>query len=126
MPKIDIKNHEISYSFNGVSKGIDGFTIVLIHGAGGQEIDWPKAWRNTNVQPGYFDERSAFRGPFRWIHSNCTRSMMARVPALNVVVVMSAAAAAKPALTRTSKLVLAVPRDVRGSPRVEWDAAYRH
>ena len=50
MLKIDIKNHGISYSFNGVSKGIDGFTIVLIHGAGGQEIDWPKAWRSTNVQ----------------------------------------------------------------------------
>ena len=50
MPKIDIKNHEISYSFNGVSGNIGSSTIVLIHGAGGQEIDWPKAWRSTNVQ----------------------------------------------------------------------------
>ena len=50
MPKVDIKNHEISYSFNGVSKGIGDPTIVLIHGAGGQEIDWPKAWRTANAQ----------------------------------------------------------------------------
>ena len=50
MPKIDIKNHEISYSFNGVSRGTGNPTIVLIHGAGGQEIDWPKAWRSENVQ----------------------------------------------------------------------------
>ena len=50
MPKVNVKNHKISYSFNGVSKGIGGSTIVLIHGAGGQEIDWPKAWRSANVQ----------------------------------------------------------------------------
>jgi pimeloyl-ACP methyl ester carboxylesterase len=50
MPKVDIKNHGISYSFNGVSKGISSSAIVLIHGAGGQEIDWPRAWRRSNDQ----------------------------------------------------------------------------
>ena len=50
MPKVDIKNHAISYSYNGVSRGISNSTIVLIHGAGGQEIDWPRAWRNANAQ----------------------------------------------------------------------------
>ena len=50
MPKVDIRNQEISYSFNGVSSSISNSTIVLIHGAGGQEIDWPKAWRNANGQ----------------------------------------------------------------------------
>jgi len=50
MPKVDIKNHGISYSFNGVSNSIGGSTIVLIHGAGGQEIDWPKAWRSANAK----------------------------------------------------------------------------
>ena len=50
MPKVDIKNHVISYSYNGVSKGISNSTIVLIHGAGGQEIDWPRAWRRANAQ----------------------------------------------------------------------------
>ena len=50
MPKVDIKNHEISYSFNGISRGINKPTIVLIHGAGGQEIDWPRAWRSANFQ----------------------------------------------------------------------------
>ena len=50
MPKVDVKNHRISYSFNGVSKGIGNSAIVLVHGAGGQEIDWPRAWRRANVQ----------------------------------------------------------------------------
>ena len=50
MPKVDVKNHEISYSYNGVSSGINNSKIVLIHGAGGQEIDWPRAWRKANAQ----------------------------------------------------------------------------
>ena len=50
MPKVDIKNHDISYSYNGVSGGSDSPRIVLIHGAGGQEIDWPRAWRSANAQ----------------------------------------------------------------------------
>lgn len=50
MPKVNIKNHDISYSYNGVSSGSKNPTIVLIHGAGGQEIDWPRAWRSANSQ----------------------------------------------------------------------------
>ena len=50
MPKVNIKNHDISYSYNGVFSGSKNPTIVLIHGAGGQEIDWPKAWRSANAQ----------------------------------------------------------------------------
>ena len=47
MPKVAIKNHEISYSFNDVSGDVKSPKIVLIHGAGGQEIDWPLAWRSA-------------------------------------------------------------------------------
>ena len=50
MPKVTIKNHEISYSFNGTSGDIGNPKIVLIHGAGGQEIDWPMAWRSPKDQ----------------------------------------------------------------------------
>ena len=50
MPKVAINNHEISYSFNGVSRESSSSSeIVLIHGAGGQEIDWPMAWRSANT-----------------------------------------------------------------------------
>ncbi len=48
MPKVTIQNHEISFSFNGVIGDISSPKIVLIHGAGGQEIDWPLAWRRAN------------------------------------------------------------------------------
>ena len=48
MPKVVIRNQQISYSFNGASGDINSPKIVLIHGAGGQEIDWPMAWRNAN------------------------------------------------------------------------------
>ena len=51
MPKATIKNYEISYSFNGVPGDINSPKIVLIHGAGGQEIDWPMAWRSANDRP---------------------------------------------------------------------------
>ena len=51
MPKATIKNYEISYSFNGVPGDINRPKIVLIHGAGGQEIDWPMAWRSANDRP---------------------------------------------------------------------------
>jgi pimeloyl-ACP methyl ester carboxylesterase len=50
MPKVVIKNHKISFSFNGVFGDISSPKIVLIHGAGGQEIDWPMAWRSSNNQ----------------------------------------------------------------------------
>ena len=48
MPKVSIKNGEISYGFNGVPGDVNSPKIVLIHGAGGQEIDWPMAWRSAN------------------------------------------------------------------------------
>lgn len=50
MPKVVIKNHKISFSFNGVFGDISSPKIILIHGAGGQEIDWPMAWRSSNNQ----------------------------------------------------------------------------
>ena len=50
MPKVVIKNHKISFSFNGVFGDIGSPKIILIHGAGGQEIDWPMAWRSSNNQ----------------------------------------------------------------------------
>jgi pimeloyl-ACP methyl ester carboxylesterase len=50
MPKVVIKNHEISFSFNGVFGDIGSPKIILIHGAGGQEVDWPMAWRSSNNQ----------------------------------------------------------------------------
>ena len=50
MPKVVIKNHKISFSFNGVFGDIGSPKIILIHGAGGQEVDWPMAWRSSNNQ----------------------------------------------------------------------------
>ena len=47
MPKVSIKSSEMSYGFNGVPGVINSPKIVLIHGAGGQEIDWPMAWRTS-------------------------------------------------------------------------------
>ena len=40
MRKAVIKNHKISFSFNGVFGDISSPKIILIHGPGGQEIDW--------------------------------------------------------------------------------------
>ena len=47
MPKVSIRNGEMSYGFNGVPGDVNSPKIVLIHGAGGQEIDWPMAWRTS-------------------------------------------------------------------------------
>ena len=47
MPKVSIKGSEMSYGFNGVHGAMNSPKIVLIHGAGGQEIDWPMAWRTS-------------------------------------------------------------------------------
>ena len=47
MPKVAIKNHKISYSFNGISGDIGSPRVLLIHGAGGRKIDWPMAWRGA-------------------------------------------------------------------------------
>ncbi|MDS9948902.1 MAG: alpha/beta hydrolase [Planktomarina sp.] len=48
MAKISLNGYELSYSFNGVSKSTNGVSVLLIHGAGGQEVDWPLAWRSLN------------------------------------------------------------------------------
>ncbi len=48
MPKVTIQNQEISFSSNGVLGDKSSPKIVLIHGAGGQEIDWPLAWRSAD------------------------------------------------------------------------------
>lgn len=47
MPKISIGSFELSYSHNGVASQPSKPSLVLVHGAGGQEKDWPQAWRST-------------------------------------------------------------------------------
>ena len=47
MPRVSIRNGKMSYGFNGVPGDVNSPKIVLIHGAGGQEIDWPMAWRTS-------------------------------------------------------------------------------
>ena len=47
MPKISIGSYELSYSHNGVASDGAKPNLVLVHGAGGQEKDWPQAWRST-------------------------------------------------------------------------------
>ncbi len=48
MPAIRVADYELSYSFNGAQSRTDGLTLVLVHGAGGQELDWPIAWRSLD------------------------------------------------------------------------------
>jgi pimeloyl-ACP methyl ester carboxylesterase len=48
MPLVSVGDYELSYSFNGVDAREDGLSVVLVHGAGGQELDWPMAWRSAN------------------------------------------------------------------------------
>ena len=48
MTKIALNGYELSYSFNGVSNSGRGINLLLIHGAGGQAVDWPIAWRSVN------------------------------------------------------------------------------
>ena len=48
MAKISLNEYDLSYSFNGVSNSGEGINLLLIHGAGGQEVDWPLAWRSLN------------------------------------------------------------------------------
>ena len=48
MSKIPLDGYELSYSFNGVSNSGKGTKLLLIHGAGGQEADWPLAWRSLS------------------------------------------------------------------------------
>lgn len=48
MATVHTNGYETSYTFNGVEEREDGKKLVLIHGAGGQEVDWPMAWRSVN------------------------------------------------------------------------------
>ncbi len=48
MPLVSIGPHDLSYSHNGVEPRDDRLSLVLVHGAGGQELDWPMAWRSTS------------------------------------------------------------------------------
>lgn len=47
MPRASIKNCDIYYSHNGVEPSDDKPSLVLVHGAGGQEQDWPVTWRGA-------------------------------------------------------------------------------
>ncbi len=48
MALISIGDHDLSYSHNGVDPREDGLSLVLVHGAGCTELDWPMAWRSSN------------------------------------------------------------------------------
>lgn len=48
MARISLGEYELSYSFNGASNSGKGINLLLIHGAGGQEVDWPLAWRSVS------------------------------------------------------------------------------
>ena len=48
MAKVSLNEYDLSYSFNGVSNSGEGISLLLIHGAGGQEVDWPLAWRSLD------------------------------------------------------------------------------
>jgi len=48
MARVSLGGYELSYSFNGVSNSEKGINLLLIHGAGGQEVDWPLAWRSVS------------------------------------------------------------------------------
>ena len=48
MAEVSLNEYDLSYSFNGVSNSGEGISLLLIHGAGGQEVDWPLAWRSLD------------------------------------------------------------------------------
>jgi pimeloyl-ACP methyl ester carboxylesterase len=48
MAEIALSGYKLSYSFNGVSNDGESINLLLVHGAGGQELDWPMAWRSVN------------------------------------------------------------------------------
>jgi len=48
MPKITIDQAEIAYSINGGPSRDDDLSVVLVHGAGGRDQDWPQAWRSVD------------------------------------------------------------------------------
>lgn len=48
MPSVQVNDAEIAYSFSGAPVRDDGLTLVLVHGAGGRDQDWPQAWRSAD------------------------------------------------------------------------------
>jgi pimeloyl-ACP methyl ester carboxylesterase len=48
MAEIALNENKFSYSFNGVSNDGESINLLLVHGAGGQELDWPMAWRSVD------------------------------------------------------------------------------
>ena len=48
MPEIELENVKIAYSINGAPERDDGLSVVLVHGAGGRDQDWPQAWRSVD------------------------------------------------------------------------------
>lgn len=48
MPLVSVGEFELSYSFNCADTRDDGLTLVLVHGAGGQKLDWPATWRSAS------------------------------------------------------------------------------
>ena len=48
MPTIKVNNTNLAYSFNGAPARDDNLCLVLVHGAGGRDQDWPQAWRSTD------------------------------------------------------------------------------
>lgn len=48
MPSLSVNGTDFAYSVNGAAVREDGLTIVLVHGAGGRDQDWPQAWRSVD------------------------------------------------------------------------------
>ncbi|MEM7377430.1 MAG: alpha/beta hydrolase [Pseudomonadota bacterium] len=48
MPATEVNGTDIAYAFNGAPTRDDGLTVVLVHGAGGRNQDWPQAWRSVD------------------------------------------------------------------------------
>ncbi len=48
MPAVDISTSTMAYSLNGAPERDDKLAVVLVHGAGGRDQDWPQAWRSVD------------------------------------------------------------------------------
>ncbi|MBX2885265.1 MAG: alpha/beta hydrolase [Granulosicoccus sp.] len=48
MPTVQVNQAEMAYSVNGAPARDDDLSVVLVHGAGGRDQDWPQAWRSVD------------------------------------------------------------------------------